>query len=351
MRQECSCKKHQSQELNCGLARDAFEELSPLAEYASHRLHPHVSFEYRTLNPITMKHLAVLLLAFLMFTGTSAIGQAHVPGVDSTRLYQVDTKDGNSYVGKIREIDSETIVLETELLGVLTLKQLNIKAVTEINPESMKGDEHWFENPQAARYFWAPNGYGLKKGEGYYQNVWVLFNQASVGLNDYLTVGVGIVPVFLFGGEVTPFWITPKVSIPVKKDKFNIGAGVLYGNIIGGGGEGSGIGLAYGITTFGSRDKNTSIGVGYAWADGEWAKYPTITWSFMARVSRNGYFISENYLITTADETMGLISIGGRKILKKVGLDFGGFIPLVEDLGGFYVIPWLGITVPFGKKG
>ena len=117
-----------------------------------------------------------------------------------------------------------------------------------------------------------------------------------------MTVGLGLVPTFLFGAGATPFWITPKVSIPVVKDKFNIGAGVLYANVVGSDVEtGKGIALAYGITTFGSRDKNMSIGVGYGWADGGWASKPTINVSFMARVSRNGYFLSENYFIPTQD--------------------------------------------------
>ncbi|MEZ5070324.1 MAG: hypothetical protein R2751_04985 [Bacteroidales bacterium] len=30
--------------------------------------------------------------------------------------------------------------------------------------------EYWFSNPHATRYFFGTNGYGLEKGEGYYQN-------------------------------------------------------------------------------------------------------------------------------------------------------------------------------------
>lgn len=285
----------------------------------------------------------------LMCVSTLALAQDQ-PAADTTRLFQIETKDGNTYIGKIRSIDSEQIVLDTEALGVLNLKQTNVKSVTEINPNDIKGGEHWFPNPQAARYFWAPNGYGLKKGEAYYQNVWVLANQVSVGVSDYFSIGAGMVPLFLFGAGAMPFWITPKFSVPIKPDKFSVGAGLLYVNVLGEEMEGGG-GLVYGITTFGSRDKNTSIGVGYGFAGGEWSHSPTITLSFMARVSRTGYFLSENYLIGAGDTTLGLISMGGRKMLRKVGLDFGGFIPISPDVGSFIVIPWLGITAPIGKKG
>ncbi len=31
----------------------------------------------------------------------------------------------------------------------------------------------------------------------------------------------------------TPIWVIPKVSVPVVKDKFNIGAGALVGYVVG----------------------------------------------------------------------------------------------------------------------
>jgi hypothetical protein len=296
--------------------------------------------------------MKTLILFFVLVVAACAPVSGQIqPPADSTKIYQVDTKDGNSYVGKIRGVTPEHLVLETTTVGTLNLRQVDIKSVTEVKPETIKNGENWFENPQAARYFWAPNGYGLKKGEAYYQNVWVLANQFSVGITNNITIGLGLVPTFLFGVGATPFWVTPKVSIPVVKDKFNVGAGVLYANVVGKDAEtGKGIALAYGITTFGSRDKNVSIGVGYGWANGGWSSRPTINVSFMARVTRNGYFLSENYFIPTQEGNYGIISMGGRKILKKVGLDFGGFIPMGTGVEKFIVIPWLGVSVPLGKK-
>jgi len=298
-----------------------------------------------------MKTQTVSLIALIFFTITVSMAQDQMNVSDSTRRFQVETKDGNFYVGKILELNADQIVLETKTLGLITLKQINVKRVTEVNAATIKNGEHWFENPQAARYFWAPNGYGLKKGEGYYQNVWVLANQVSVGLSDHISMGVGLVPTFLFNVGATPFWITPKVSIPVKRDKVNLGAGVLYANAVGENASGnSGVALTYGIATLGNRDKNMSIGIGYGWSNGSWSNRPAIMMSFMSRVSRNGYFISENYLISTQDATLGLLSLGGRKIIRRVGLDFGGFIPFGSEVQAFVVIPWLGITVPLGKK-
>ena len=114
--------------------------------------------------------------------------------------------------------------------------------------------------------------------------------------------------------------------------------------------ESTGFGIAYGITTFGSRDKNISLGIGYGYSDGDWANSPTLTLSAMIRTGEHGYLMTENYYIGTGSENdLFLFFVGGRYLFRKIGLDYGGLIP--GDTGGeFFIIPWLGITVPFGSR-
>lgn len=288
-------------------------------------------------------------LLFLLFTfSTFHLAAQETPvTADTTRLWQVITADGNQYIGVILDRNTDEVRLKTETIGIITIPVQNISSIKEVERRQMVGGQLWADNPQAARYFWAPNGYGLKPGEGYYQNIWIFFNQVSVGLSDNASVGFGIVPLFLFGGAPTPVWITPKVSIPVVEDKFNIGGGALIGTILGESGSGF-FGIAYGVTTFGSRDKNFNIGLGYGFADGKWARTPTVTISGMLRTGKKGYLITENYYIDAGGTSAGLISLGGRTVWRDVALDYGGVIP-VGDIGTLVVIPWLGITVSFGQ--
>lgn len=261
-------------------------------------------------------------------------------------LWIIETRDGNEYFGKILKRDGGEIVLETENLGIINIRMENVRSMKVVNPQQVKDGEVWMENPQATRYFWAPNGYGLKKGEGYYQNVWVMFNQVSVGVTDNFSVGLGTVPLFLFSGP-TPVWITPKVSIPIKKDKINVGAGALVGAVVGE--ESSSFGLAYGVLTLGSRNKNINIGLGYGFIDGEWANSPTITLSAPIRTGKRGYFVTENYLLDTGDANLVLLSAGGRVVWNRISLDYGGLIPAGTDIDQLFIIPWLGFVVPFGN--
>jgi hypothetical protein len=188
---------------------------------------------------------------------------------------------------------------------------------------------------------------GLRKGEGYFQNVWVLWNQASIGVTDYFSIGAGLVPVFLFGSSMTPVWIVPKFSIPVVKDQFNLGVGAIAGRMMG---EGGNFGILYGTGTLGNRNKNISFGMGYGFVDGELAKKPMMNLSFMYRTGVKGYFVSENYYFHGSIRDLVLLSFGGRVITKTVGLDFGLIIPIQNNLNTAIAIPWLGITVPFGRK-
>jgi hypothetical protein len=264
---------------------------------------------------------------------------------DSTSLIRVQINDGNEFIGHIVSQDTSVLVLQTDKLGKLTFNKKDIVKIFPIHPENIKKGIYWFENPQSARYLWSPNGYGLKKGEGYYQNIWVLFNQVSYGVTNYFSIGAGILPVFLFGGGATPVWITPKFSIPVVKDKFNLGAGALVGTVLGE--PKTGFGLLYGLTTAGSRDKNISLGIGYGVSGSGWAKSPLISLSALARTGARGYLITENYYINMDGETLVILSAGFRWVIKKAGLDFGLVMPLVQDFT-FFAVPWLGVTIPFG---
>lgn len=293
----------------------------------------------------TMKIIKIILAIIIL--NQVVYLKSHAQENQDTTLYRIETNDGNEFIGKIISRDGEKIILQTDNFGEITITLLSIRRMERIEKLQMIDGKVWLDNPQATRYFWAPNGYGLKKGEAYYQNVWIFFNQVSVGVSDNFSIGAGMVPLFIFGGAPTPVYVTPKFSIPVVKDKFNVGAGVLAGVVIGE--EGSSFGIAFGSATIGSRDKNLTVGLGYGFAGGEMSSTPVINISGMIRTGPRGYVLTENYLIGNEGELVGLISLGGRTIIKRISLDYGGFIPF-GDIGTFIIIPWLGINVPLGRK-
>ncbi len=261
------------------------------------------------------------------------------------QTYRVETVDGNTFTGMLISEDEEKIVLNTESLGEITIKKSTIRSMQKLDPRRMQDDSYWFESPQSTRYFFAPNAIGLKKGAGYYQNTWIFFNNANYGLTDNISIGGGIVPLFLLGSPYTPVWLLPKVSFPVSDEQIYISAGAMIGGVVG---ESSGsAGLLYGASTVGNTDHNLTLGLGYGYGNGEISSTPVVNLSGAVRVSSSIFLISENYIFTGSDIT-GIGSLGGRWATQNFALDFALFRPF-EGTGSFIGIPWLGFSIPFGN--
>lgn len=208
------------------------------------------------------KEKIVLMLFLFLLLIFSALQKAFAQAKPDSVIVEIETLDGNRFTGRLLQDDGNMVVVMTQTAGKITLARAAIKRIDMLQASQLRADGYWTDNPQATRNFWAPTGYGLKPGEGYYQNIWVLFNQVSVGLTRHLSLGVGMVPLFLFGSPSSPVWLTPKLSLPLSKDKVNVGIGALIGTTTVGE-KGNGFGIVYGSTTFGSRDMNFTVGVGY----------------------------------------------------------------------------------------
>ena len=273
---------------------------------------------------------------------------------NATEVYEIITNDGNKYYGTISSEDEKSLSIETTSLGILTIKKENIKSKTKIDSNKYLDGEYWGSNIQSSRYFWGPNAFSLKRGEGYYQNIGVIINQVSVGLTDNFTLGVGLVPTFLVGANVTPVWFTPKFSFPLKKDKVSLGVGALVLGVLGSNLDNAFVSITYGMATVGHQDANFSIGLGYGYAGGEWANAPTVSASGMLRISKRTYLMTENYFVGNSTENIVLSIIGGRTVWENISLDYGLLVPISEILDGeqgTIGLPWVGLVIPFGKKG
>ncbi len=253
----------------------------------------------------------------------------------------IRTSDGNSYKGKILESRVDTVILETILLGTIGIPRENIKSIKGfVSTGSALYDRVLLSNSYT-RYLFGTNALGLRKGEGYYQNTWVLFNQFSYGITDNISVGGGLVPLFLFNGTSTPVWGTVKFSFPVASESFHLSAGSLFGTIPG---EDVGLfGLFFGQATIGNEQRNLTVGLGYGYADGEVGNTPTITLGGALPLGRKASLITENYIFPGE---AGLVSAGVRFYLKGATLDAA----LVSDLQSAVFIPWLGLSLPIRAK-
>ena len=286
--------------------------------------------------------LAVPLLLILGAFGQPGLLHAQEPAPEH-QMYRVEMTEGKVLIGTLVLKNDEQVVLKTRELGEVTLKRANIESMAKVDPARIRNGEYWFENPQSTRYFFGPSAIGLRGGEGYYQNTWVVFNNVNYGVSNNVSIGAGTVPIFLFGADAIPFWVLPKASISTPQTNLHFAGGAVLGGVIGE--ESTSIGLLYGNTTVGSRDHNATLGVGYGYADGEIADTPAIHISGMTRISKTTYLITENYFVPAFDGSV--VSVGFRWAPKNFALDAALFRPL-EETGDFIGFPWLSVTIPFG---
>ena len=265
---------------------------------------------------------------------------------DTTKTYIIELHDGSRFIGNFLQKDSISIVIKTSSIPKIEIPIQKIKSIEKVDPLNLKNGIYWFPNPNATRYLFSPSAFTLKKGEGYYQNTYLLLNSFNVGITDHISIGGGLEILSTFGEGDPIFFITPKVGFNVV-DKFNIGGGVLYASTPSfGSGNRSSLGIVFGIGTYGSIDHNITGGLGWGFVEGEFESRPIITVSGMTRISKKTALVTENWFIPT-DNYYGIISYGIRFFGEKLAVDLA-FInnsDIAEII--FIGIPYVDFVVKF----
>ena len=292
---------------------------------------------------------AILLFAIFFF-----ISPTDILAQDQPQSVEVKMKDGSTIIGELIEDTTEKLVVRSSTMGEVVILKSDLVEYRKLRSMKMVNGAYWHENPNPTRNLYGPTGYGLRKGEGYYQNFMIFINSVSYGFTDRFTLGVGFEIVSILGAfndigdsNFPGFSIAPKWSFPIKEDKWNVGVGALALHIPGQE-ELFSAGILYGVSTWGSVDNNFSLGFGFGLADGEFSGRPTITIAGNYRIARRFGLVTENWFLPVNGEFGSLITVGGRYIGERVTWDLsilGG-----GGGGGFGVspIPLIGVTLPFG---
>jgi hypothetical protein len=218
------------------------------------------------------------------------------------------TTDGKTFTGILLAQGENEITLKTESLGTLNISSSKIKDIKLVEKEQIVNGKYYFKNPHPTRYFFGPTAIPLKKGEGYYQNAYILANSVQMGVTDHFSMGGGI-------GIPLLFFITPKVGFKVSEN-VHVGGGILAVTTLTSDVP-FGIGVGYGSLTIGNMENNFTISGGWgaikqknydnitnkditSW---ELAKKPMITVSGMARLAPKLAVITENWFFATKDYT------------------------------------------------
>ena len=304
-----------------------------------------------------MTRLAISLLTLLCASGAAihrlGAQQPTTPArlvpirvsTDTSDVQVIRLRDGSSIVGRVVELAGDTLRFASAV-GALTIPRMYVAELREVEKSRIRRGEVWPANPNATRLFFAPTGRMLEKGEGYFNDTYLLFLSVQGGLTSRFTLGGGlsVIPFDDFSDNV--LFIAPKVGV-YSSPKFSLAVGGLAGYVGGLADEGeeASLGVVYTVGTVGSPDASLTFGGGLAYAGGQFADSPVAMLGGEVRLGRRMSFITENYLIPNEDVN-SVISYGLRFFGEKLSVDLAFWNMPGED-AVFPGIPYVAFSVNF----
>jgi len=304
------------------------------------------------------------------------IGKVSIPTIKILKLTELTgeqlciltTNDGKTFSGILVSQDENDVKLKTESLGLLTISNSKVRDIKLVEKEQIVDGRYYFTNPHPTRYFFGPSAIPLEKGEGYYQNAYIVANSVQVGVSDNFSMGGGVVIPLLF-------FITPKFGYKVG-EKVYLGGGVLAATTISSDIP-FGIAVAYGTVTIGNRENSFTINAGWGamkeenyvydpityngTSTTEWnmAKRPMFSISGMARIAPKLALITENWFFATKEyenvfplytedyeyRYQSVFTFGFRIMGEKNSFDLALAVPSIE--GSTFGIPYLDYVFKF----
>ena len=352
--------------------------------------------------PLSSHWSFFLLWIFLVLsTAGTAEAQSIVSDSTETRFVQIALNDGTLKMGRLISVNEQEVVIDIAGLGATAIPKYLIQELRDVQL-NQKELGQGFKNAsnQPSRYFFAPSGFQLAEGEGYFQSN-VALNSISYGFSDRFTGG--------FLVSVLGAGVTAKYGGQVA-DKIHMSIGGLasidyYGNLD------RPLVLGFANVTFGDEDKHLTLnlGLGNKFDDGyyysniavdstfiesswnppgywrleytaarghqEWQNPILISLSAMLPLTPNRWLITENYLVvpsfqredvstlvppyisynmpnsTTPDwrqsQSGGGISLGVRSYNKRTGWLWDYGLAGIFGSGFGFPVPWFSFTLEF----
>ena len=260
---------------------------------------------------------------------------------DTSVVFTLETKDGNSIDGKVISRDSAYLYYKT-LSGIeMKIPLESIVSLIPLKGEIVEG-KYLRRDPNESRLFIAPTARPLRAGNGYFSSNELLFPMLAFGIGDYVSAagGISIIP----GATGQLFYFNIKVT-PIQLKGVDIAGGLLYAGTTFEDGGSAGIG--YLVGTFGNTQAAFTAGLGFGFSGEEgFAGSPVLMLGGELRISSSVKLITENWILTSKD-TPSFLSFGVRFFGSKVAGDFGLIFPTQSWESGFPALPFLGFTYNF----
>ena len=142
--------------------------------------------------------------------------------------YRIILKSGEVIYGQIIDRNTERIEFKSNLYGEITIPVKKVKEVRRYSERlrEVVNDEY----PLTASFnLFSPTGRGLQKGENYFNNKYLFYNQLAYGINNWLQVGAGFEFLSMLYGNSPTYFVNLKAHKKIN-DWSHIGLTTLYAN-------------------------------------------------------------------------------------------------------------------------
>ncbi|RMG72955.1 MAG: hypothetical protein D6722_04450 [Bacteroidetes bacterium] len=217
---------------------------------------------------------------------------------------RVDLEGGMFLAGEVLGMQDDSLRVRSQI-GIFQFSPEDIFLLEVEGLDYQSSGQYGYANTNATRHLFAPTAIPLRKGEGYYQNVWIGLNSFNYGLSDHIAITGGVEVFTTFASLLNSYYsgalmfANLKVGTQVKPGIY-LGAGALAGGLLGEDGEGANLAIGYGLATLGNPEHNMTLGVGWGAIGGDPAPAPIIMIGGMTRVSRRLSLVTENWIVTDA---------------------------------------------------
>jgi hypothetical protein len=283
---------------------------------------------------------AILRILFLALMGVGHVASAAAQEVvafppPGEAIYEVRLTDGSLIYGRVTDVSGDRVSITTSAGVELDLQRSQIRQLSAAEGRFVDG-EFWREDPNGTRLFFTATGRAIPAGEAYLGTYFLFLPFVAVGVSDDFTLAAGAPVLF---GEFKPFYLAPKVRI-VDTEAADISLGTIVFFL-----DNENIGIAYGVGTFGSKDRALTAGLGLGYSGVDFSSQPVAMIGGETRVSRRVKLMTENYFLP--GET-GLVFSGGMRIIgERFSTDLG-VVGTAGAGGGTCCIPIVNLSYSFG---
>ena len=247
-------------------------------------------------------------------------------------MIEIETNDGNIFLGEVVEESSEGYRLKTQDGIVILVPSESIKSVNSIKTITSKKGDIWRADPNKSLYLFAPSAYPIDKDKSYCRDFCLVFPSYNRGYGNNFSLQAGA---FVAPGlplKFMPIVLSGKLSLPQKAESVRLAGGMMYVNIPAGD-VSFGAGFAFGTATFGNRFTHfsTTLGWGFLRNENDWrfAEKPIVVVAGNRRISNTFALVAEYWLFPEVDDPTDLpLAISARFIGRRIAVDVGAFLLL-----------------------